>query len=129
MRTRLKRKRRVEGGAAPRGGGWTEPLPFANGSNTSRNTNLFIVIAVAEEEVVAEVAAVVVVVVVVVVGVVEGIIRTWVEPWEWQWLVFALSSLADPWRDLRRRRFIYVLPVSVVQNFDSVSFHRNFMKK
>ena len=37
----LKKKRGVEGGRSPpRGGGWggAEP-PFANGSNTSRNTN------------------------------------------------------------------------------------------
>ena len=38
----LKKKRGVEGGRSPpRGGGWggAEPPPFANGSNTSRNTN------------------------------------------------------------------------------------------
>ena len=37
----LKKKRGVEGGRSPpRGGvGGAEPPPFANGSNTSRNTN------------------------------------------------------------------------------------------
>ena len=54
----------------PRAGGWgrRSPPPFANGSNTSRNINVFIVIVVAEEEVVVVVEE-------------EGIvIRTWVEP-------------------------------------------------
>ena len=47
MRARLKKKWGVEGGRSPpRGGGWGGPPPFANGSNTSRNTNLFIVIVV-----------------------------------------------------------------------------------
>ena len=38
----LKKKRGVEGVAAPPAGGvggWRSPPPFANGSNTSRNTN------------------------------------------------------------------------------------------
>ena len=38
----LKKKRGVEGGRSPPGGGgWggRSPPPFANGSNTSRNTN------------------------------------------------------------------------------------------
>ena len=38
----LKKKRGVEGGAAPPAGGvggGRSPPPFANGSNTSRNTN------------------------------------------------------------------------------------------
>ena len=38
----FKKKRGVEGGAAPcgEGVGGAEPPPFANGSNTSRNTNI-----------------------------------------------------------------------------------------
>ena len=41
VRARQKKRRGVEGGRSPplRGGlGGTEPPPFANGSNTSRNT-------------------------------------------------------------------------------------------
>ena len=54
--------------AGGRGGAQPGRSPFANGSNTRRNINLFIVIVVVEE-------------VVVVVVVEEGIvIRTWVEP-------------------------------------------------
>ena len=68
----LKKKRGVEAQPPQRVGG-AGPPPFANSSNTSRSTNLFIVVVAVVEVEVVEVAVVVVVV--------EGtVIRTWVEP-------------------------------------------------